>query len=81
MFASTAKKMLDFYQDGITLSSEEIKLLAFGNVIAFIVALIGIKFLIGILNRYGFKWFGVYRIIIGIILIVLFKMGINIAII
>ncbi|MDZ4664002.1 MAG: undecaprenyl-diphosphate phosphatase [Bacteroidota bacterium] len=81
MFAATAKKMLDFYKDGVTLSGEEIKLLAFGNVVAFVVALIGIKFLIGVLNRYGFKWFGVYRILLGIILIILFKMGISIAII
>lgn len=81
MFAATAKKMLDFYKDGVTLSGEEIKLLAFGNVVAFVVALIGIKTLIGILNRYGFKWFGVYRIVLGIILIILFKMGISIAII
>ncbi len=81
MFAATAKKMLDFYKDGVTLSGEEIKLLAFGNVVAFVVALIGIKTLIGILNRYGFKWFGVYRIVLGIILIILFKLGISISII
>lgn len=81
MFAATAKKMLDFYKDGISLSTEEIKLLAFGNVIAFVVALIGIKTLIGVLNRYGFKWFGVYRIIVGALLIILFKMGISIAVI
>lgn len=81
MFAATAKKMLDFYKDGVSLSGEEIKLLAFGNVIAFVVALIGIKTLIGVLNRYGFKWFGVYRIVLGIILIILFKLGISISII
>jgi undecaprenyl-diphosphatase len=81
MFAATAKKMLDFYKNGVSLSGDEIKLLAFGNVIAFVVALIGIKTLIGILNRYGFKWFGVYRIILGIVLIILFKLGISISII
>ncbi|MFO0358198.1 MAG: undecaprenyl-diphosphate phosphatase [Sphingobacteriaceae bacterium] len=81
MFAATAKKMLDFYKDGISLSVDEVKLLAFGNVIAFVVALIGIKTLIGVLNRYGFKWFGVYRIIVGALLIILFKMGISIAVI
>jgi undecaprenyl-diphosphatase len=81
MFAATAKKLLDFYKEGISLSADEVKLLAFGNVIAFVVALIGIKTLIGVLNRYGFKWFGVYRIIVGALLIILFKMGISIAII
>ncbi len=81
MFAATAKKLLDFYKDGGSLTGEELKLLAFGNVVAFLVALIAIKTLIGILNKYGFKWFGIYRIIIGIILIILFKMGVSIAII
>lgn len=81
MFAATAKKLLDFYKEGISLSGEEIKLLAFGNVIAFLVALIGIKTLIGVLNKYGFKWFGIYRIVLGAILIILFKLGISISII
>lgn len=81
MFAATAKKLLDFYKDGLAVSSEEIKLLAFGNVIAFIVAMLAIKSFIGILNKYGFKWFGVYRIIVGGVLIILFLMGIEIAIV
>lgn len=81
MFAATAKKLLDFYKEGISLSGEEVKLLAFGNVVAFLVALIGIKTLIGVLNKYGFKWFGIYRIVLGALLIILFKLGISISII
>jgi undecaprenyl-diphosphatase len=81
MFAATAKKLLDFYKDGVTISSNEINLLLFGNLVAFIVALLAIKSFIGILNKFGFKWFGVYRIIIGGILIILFMMGINIAVV
>ena len=81
MFAATAKKMLDFYNQDIKISSHEIKLLAFGNVVAFIVALIAIKTFIGILNKYGFKYFGFYRIIVGGILIVLFLLGIEITVV
>jgi undecaprenyl-diphosphatase len=81
MAAATLKKGYDFYKQGITISSHEIKLLAFGNVVAFIVALIAIKTFIGILNKYGFKWFGVYRIIVGGLLIVLFLAGIKIAVV
>ncbi len=81
MLAATAKKLLDAYKDGLTISSEEIKLLAFGNAIAFIVALVAIKTFIGILNKYGFKWFGVYRIIVGGILIILFLLHIKIAVV
>ncbi len=80
MFAATAKKLYDFYKLGLHISSEEIKLLAFGNLIAFIVALIAIKTFIGILNKFGFKWFGVYRIIVGGLLIALFLFGAKIAV-
>lgn len=81
MFAATAKKLLDFYNEGIVINSEEIKILIFGNVVAFIVAVLAIKFFIGVLNKYGFKYFGVYRIIVGGVLIILFLMGIKIAVV
>lgn len=81
MFAATAKKLLDFYKEGITIQSEEISILLFGNIIAFIVALIAIKSFIGFLSKNGFKAFGWYRIIVGGILILLFLLKIPIAII
>jgi undecaprenyl-diphosphatase len=40
--------------------------------IAFIVALVAIKFFIGFLQKYGFKLFGWYRIIVGLALLILF---------
>ena len=81
MFAATAKKLLDFYKEGISLNRQEINILIFGNVIAFIVALLAIKSFIGFLNKYGFKGFGWYRIIVGGILIVLFLLKVPIEII
>jgi undecaprenyl-diphosphatase len=81
MTAATAKKLLDFYKDGVSLSGEEFKLLVFGNLVAFIIALLAIKTFIGLLNKFGFKAFGYYRIIVGAILIVLFSLGIQIAIV
>lgn len=81
MFAATAKKLLDFYKDGIAINSDEIKLLIFGNVVAFIVAVLAINFFIGVLNKHGFKFFGVYRIIVGGILIILFLLKIEIAVV
>jgi len=39
--------------------------LAIGTVLSFIFALVAIKFFIAIVSKYGFKWFGVYRIILG----------------
>ena len=81
MFAATAKKLLDFYKDGISLSGQEINILLFGNLVAFIVALLAIKSFIGFLNKHGFKAFGWYRIIVGGVLIVLFLLHIPIEII
>lgn len=81
MFAATAKKLLDFYKDGLTLNSHEISLLAFGNVVAFVVALLAIKSFIGFLNKHGFKGFGWYRIIVGGILIILFALHVPVAIV
>jgi len=45
-----------------------------GNLVAFVVAIIAIKFFIGILQKYGFKVWGWYRIIVGIILIAYFSL-------
>ncbi|MGC4235787.1 MAG: undecaprenyl-diphosphate phosphatase [Niabella sp.] len=47
-----------------------------GNVVAFVVAVIAIKFFINYLKKYGFKIFGWYRIIVGIVLLVLIYKGV-----
>jgi len=49
-----------------------ITLFILGNVIAFIVAMIAVKTFIAILARYGFKFWGWYRIIAGILLLAYF---------
>lgn len=77
MFAATAKKLYDFYKDGHTISSEEINLLLIGNVVGFLVALIAIKSFIGFLSNHGFRVFGIYRIIVGGIILVLLLSGNN----
>lgn len=53
-------------------SNENIKLFLIGNVIAFIVAVLAIKFFIGIIKKYGFKPWGWYRIIVGSFLLIYF---------
>jgi undecaprenyl-diphosphatase len=81
MFAATAKKMYDFYKDGHVFTGEEIKLLAVGNLIAFVVALLAIQSFITFLQRKGFVLFGWYRIIIGAIIIGLYMTGHNLQVI
>jgi undecaprenyl-diphosphatase len=81
MFAATAKKLLDFYKEGHTITGEEIKLLAIGNVIAFVVALLAIRTFITFLERKGFVLFGWYRIVVGAIIIGLYMTGHNLEVI
>ncbi len=81
MFAATAKKMFDFYQDGITITNDQWLLLGVGNLVGFIVAIIAIKSFINFITKNGFKLFGWYRIIVGATIIILYFMGIELAII
>jgi undecaprenyl-diphosphatase len=69
MLGATAKKCYDYYKDGFVLSQDQINILIIGNVVAFIVAMIAIKSFIGFLTKHGFKVFGYYRIVAGIILL------------
>lgn len=71
MLGATVKKCYDYYKDGFDLSPDQINLLVIGNVVAFIVALLAIKTFIGFLTKNGFKIFGYYRILAGIILLII----------
>jgi undecaprenyl-diphosphatase len=76
MFAATCKSLWDYVKDeGGTFSSQELSLLAVGNIVAFIVALIAIKSFIGYLTKHGFRIFGYYRIVAGVLILILWKMG------
>jgi undecaprenyl-diphosphatase len=77
MFAATAYKLLKYIMAGYTFGSNELTLLAIGNIVAFVVAMIAIKAFISFLTKYGFKVFGWYRIVVGLIIIGLYAMGYN----
>ena len=70
MFAATG---YDLYKTTIGFSGHEIFLLSLGLLVAFITAWIAVKVFIKIVQNYGFKYFGYYRIIIGIIFLLLIK--------
>jgi undecaprenyl-diphosphatase len=74
MFGATVYKMYKLLSEGGTeLIANHLDTLIIGNVVAFIVALLAIKFFISFVQKYGFKAFGWYRIIVGgIILAMLF---------
>jgi len=86
MFAATAYSLFvknwnhnGVMQKGIkiiTENSQNTTSFIVGNIVAFIVALLAIRFFINFLKIYGFKLFGIYRIIAGIILLILIFTGI-----
>ena len=85
MAAASAKDVYDYYKDahaqGVELSQlftgQEIKLLLLGNVVAFVVALLAIRLFVGFVAKYGFRAFGIYRIIVGGLLLLMIGMGVN----
>ena len=83
MFAATAYKVLKLFlaPNGIEVLSENISALVIGNVVAFIVALLAIKFFIGFVTRYGFKAFGYYRVVVGGLILMMLFSGYNLQII
>ncbi|TGE16283.1 undecaprenyl-diphosphate phosphatase [Hymenobacter elongatus] len=77
MAAAAAKDILDYYQDNPALTGEQIKQLLFGNAVAFVVALLAIRFFVSFITKYGFRAFGIYRIIVGGLLLIMLALGIN----
>jgi undecaprenyl-diphosphatase len=78
MFGATIKDLYDFYKHGNVATidlHQDIKYLLIGSAIAFIVALLAIKSFITFLEQKGFKLFGYYRIVAGIVIIVLYYTG------
>ncbi len=84
MFAASAYKLLKHYKavnkaNLPFFQGEELQMLLLGNVLAFAVAMLAIRFFVGFLTKYGFKMFGYYRIALGliIILLLLFKVDLK----
>ncbi|GAB2535037.1 undecaprenyl-diphosphate phosphatase [Rufibacter soli] len=74
---------LDFPKIGKALdaiTAQEWQALAIGNVVAFLVAMAAIRFFVGFLTKYGFKLFGYYRIVVGLVILLLLGLGIEIKI-
>jgi undecaprenyl-diphosphatase len=81
MFAATVYKVYKFYKSGIVIEQEQITFLVVGNIVAFIVAVLAIRSFIGIVTKYGLKAYGYYRVIIGVIIIILMICGVDLKII
>jgi undecaprenyl-diphosphatase len=62
------------------LSGHDLQVLLVGNLVAFVVAMLAIKFFISFLTKYGFRVFGIYRIIVGVLLLVLLFFGVDLSV-
>ena len=82
MFAATMFKMLKLFMepDGMNIIMDNMGTLIIGNAVAFVVALLAIKFFISFVTKYGFKAFGWYRIILGGIILLMLLTGHNLTI-
>ena len=75
MLAATTYKLYKFNHENGGLNSNQITQLAIGNLVAFVVALLAIKFFIQFLQKHGFRIWGFYRIIVGIVILALIYTG------
>jgi undecaprenyl-diphosphatase len=81
MFGATAKKLFDFYQNGFAINQEQVNLLIIGTLVAFLVAMLAIRYFITFLQSRGFRIFGWYRIIVGGIILILLLSGYDLKVI
>ena len=75
MLAATTYKLYKFSHENGGLNSNQITQLAIGNLVAFVVALVAIKFFIQFLQKHGFRIWGFYRITVGIVILALIYTG------
>ena len=77
MLAASAKSFMDVYKEHKeVLVKDNFITLGIGAVVAYIVALLAVRFFIGYLQKHGFKIFGWYRIVLGIVVLILVYQGI-----
>ena len=82
MFAATLFKMLKLFMEpeGMEILTNNMGTLIIGNIVAFIVAMLAIKFFISFVTKYGFKAFGWYRIVVGGAILIMLLTGHNLTI-
>lgn len=72
MFGASGLKIVKYFLDGNTFTGPQVFYLLFGMLVAFVVSVYSIKFLMGYIKNNDFKFFGYYRIVLGIIVLAYF---------
>ena len=76
MFGASLYKLLKFIVKGAVIASSEYVILAVGLITAFVVSIFAIKFLMNYIKKNDFKAFGIYRIVLGLLVLVAMFVGI-----
>ncbi|QUB92247.1 undecaprenyl-diphosphate phosphatase [Prevotella denticola] len=78
MAGATLLDLLDLLkEDGSWATAHNLTMLAVGCIVSFVVALLAMKWFVNFLAKYGFRWFGWYRIIVGVAILVMLLSGMS----
>ena len=72
MLGASALKVLKFIMGGFSMSGSEWACLIVASVVAFVVSLLAIRSLMNYVKRHNFSAFGIYRIVLGVIVLVVY---------
>lgn len=78
MAGATLLDLLDLLKEnGSWATAHNLTMLAVGCIVSFVVALLAMKWFVNFLAKYGFRWFGWYRIIVGVVILVMLLSGMS----
>ena len=78
MAGATLLDLLDLLkEDDSWATAHNLTMLAVGCIVSFVVALLAMKWFVNFLAKYGFRWFGWYRIIVGVVILVMLLSGMS----
>ncbi len=75
LLGATVYKLYQYYKDTGGFSPHEINLLWVSNIISFLVALAAVKFFIEHIKKHGFRIWGYYRVVVGVLLLMMIFSG------
>ena len=75
MAGASLVKILKFVSDGTGFTQNELYMLLIGMLVAYLVSMLVIKFLMSYIRKHDFKPFGIYRIILGIAVLLYFTLS------
>jgi len=82
MFGASALKLYKGFEEHPSIfQGDNLIVLLIGNCVAFVVAMLAIRFFVSFLTKHGFRVFGWYRIILGGILLILLALGVNLQVV